>query len=117
MTGRYNGLPVCEHIRLGVDLLHMREALIVRHGNTLQSGYRKSSKVHRDLRRAVDAIDQLRCELDSQSAAEHTISTWAPNIYYGANADRWRAIVLPIWDKHQAEQPDCVCAGQRPPAR
>jgi len=117
MTDQHTGLPLCQHILIGLDLLHIRETLIADHGDLLNRAYPKTSAARARLNRAIDAVDNLRCELDNLSAREHPGPEWSPNIYYGANAEAWREVVLPAWRKHQAGNPGCSCANTPEPTR
>ncbi|WP_433730793.1 hypothetical protein ACQP2Y_21030 [Actinoplanes sp. CA-051413] len=116
MPAPKTGLPVCQHILLGLQLLQARE-LLMEAAQTVRSGYAKSSKAGTLAGRLTDSLDSLRSELDDRSAGEHPANEdWAPNIYYGANAETWAQTVLPIWHRHQAGNPDC-CAGMPEPTR
>jgi hypothetical protein len=115
MTTAKPGLPICQHIFLGLQLLHTREQLLdtaVKLGNA----YPKAAGQVRQARKAQDAVDELRNRLDSVSSDENPAGDWSPAIYYGADREVWEREVLPIWRRHQADNPGC-CAGIPEPRR
>ncbi len=104
---RKDGLPICQHILIGLRLQQasdqIRQAL-----NTLNDGYPRSAPAIRHGNRTIDRIDQWRCELDSRSAGEHPgQDDWAPGIYYGGAGVHWEKFVLPILRRHQKDRPPC----------
>lgn len=116
MTPRKTGLPICQHILLGLQLLQARE-LLMDASKTVHDGYPKTSKAAVAVSKPTKDLDVLRSILDNESYRENPgEGAWAPNIYYGANAETWAKTVLPIWRRHQATKPPC-CAGMPEPTR
>ena len=115
MTIRKPGLPICQHITLGLQLVRIREELL-NAAVALGNAYPKNAKQVRQARKAQAAVDELRNNLDSRSAEENPADTWSPTIYYGANREAWERDVLPIVRRHRESNPAC-CAGTPPPQR
>lgn len=113
---RKPGLPICQHITLGLDLLKTREQIMTSL-IALSGGYAKSSKAVLEAGKALKAVDVLRSELDNTSCREHDAAgNWSPTIYYGANPDVWEREVAPILRRHREGNPEC-CAGTPEPTR
>jgi hypothetical protein len=116
MPPRKTGLPVCQHILLGLQLLQAREQLMAA-SHTVHDGYAKTSKTATAAGKPAKDLDTLRSILDNESYRENPgEGAWSPAIYYCTNKDGWERDVLPIWRRHQAGNPDC-CAGLPEPTR
>jgi hypothetical protein len=115
MTTRKAGLPICQHINLGLQLLRIREELL-ESAVALSRAYPKNAKHVRQAQKAQETVDELRNQLDSLSAEENPADSWAPAIYYGANQEAWERDVLPILRRHREANPAC-CAGTPEPQR
>lgn len=115
-TTRKAGLPICQHIFLGLDLLRTRERMMDALG-AIQDAYPKTAAASRRAERALRDLDELRTELDNVSANENPAGdAWSPAIYYGANREGWEREVLPIWRQHRESNPPC-CARVPEPQR
>jgi hypothetical protein len=111
MSPRKPGLPICQHIAAGEQLLAAREQILAV-STAVQNAYPRSARVSTQAQRALDEVDKLRSELDNVSAQENPDGdTWSPVIYYGANRDAWEAEVRPLLAWHQQDNPPCCTGG------
>ncbi len=86
MTTRRQPPTRREHVEIGARLQDAREAIFDA-GVMTGNHYARSSKAATIARKALKAIDALRCELDGLSAGELRGDLWSPTIYYGANRE------------------------------
>ena len=80
MSAADQSLTLDEHRALGYELFETRNRVFTL-GVEVSNRYRKSSTPSRRAQRAVQALDGLRCALDSQLALDHP-DEFEPSVYY-----------------------------------
>jgi hypothetical protein len=84
MSKRRNGFTWDEHARLGRALRDVRNDVLIKAACNIPTAYGLNSREARAARRALDAIDRLRCVMDDCVCRESREPEKKPiHIYYG----------------------------------
>lgn len=95
---RKPGFTRRQHVELGTALTAAHNAMVTAQVN-LENAYPHNAKACRLAAKAVQALNNLACELDAVSATELPGDLWSVSIYYGNDDTRaaWLA-ANPITD-------------------